>query len=127
MNPDPTCARCTRRLPAGSSPRRLYCGDRCRKAAARARSGAAVPSVTLEGGRVTEAVADLLLQLGHCAGVDGARAEVALAMARLVDAGSVPAARELRGVLDDLDAIEGEDVQAFRALIRTPARMPGPA
>jgi len=53
--------------------------------------------------------------------IDAARATLAIALARLVDdAGSVPAARELRGLLSDMVAMVDEDIAAFQRSIQTP-------
>lgn len=54
------------------------------------------------------------------ADVDATRAEMAVALAQLVDAGSVPAARELRAVLADLAAVEDDQVRNFMAAVQTP-------
>lgn len=111
------CAGCGKSLPKGSGPRRIFCGDACRKRAQRA---GAVVSPTPRQGAVTEAVMAALEDI-DLEVVDRARAALALALARLVDGGSVQAAAQLRGVLNDFD-VEQPDLEhlAFRLSVQTP-------
>lgn len=112
-----SCEQCGVDLPPSRAGRR-FCGDACRKRASR--SGPEMPPADAEDGPVTAAVRLVLLEVGDAGSVDSARAQMALALARLVDTGSVPAARELRGVLEDLARIENADVLAFRTVVQTP-------
>jgi hypothetical protein len=76
------------------------------------------PPGTPDGG-VTTAVRLALIDIGLDS-VARAEAAMAVALARLVDAGSVPAARELRPLLADLSLIEDEVMREFLASVRTP-------
>lgn len=110
------CEWCDTPLPPSSDRRgRRFCSDACRKRAARA----GAESVTPIEGPVTVAVRSVLAEVDVGA-LDAARGEMAIALAKLVDGGSVPAARELRGVLDDLALLDDEEVAIFRASIQTP-------
>jgi len=113
------CERCGKALPPSTRRNRRFCSDTCRKASARAE----VPLVVPTEGPVTAAVSEALAECTFGA-VDGARSALALALARLVDGGSVPAAAQLRGVLDDLGEIVDDDTREFLASIRTPVRAP---
>lgn len=114
-----TCQHCGQQLPpaSNSSHRRRWCSDACRKRAARARPTTPPPSAPT--GPVESAVRTLLAEL-PTSGVDAARAALAIALAALVDSGSVPAGHELRGLLNEFDALEDEDIAAFRRSIQTP-------
>jgi hypothetical protein len=68
---------------------------------------------------VTAAV-DAALQGFTPGTVDAARVSVALALAQLVDGGSVPAATQLRGVLDDLAVFDNREHLEFLEQIRVP-------
>jgi hypothetical protein len=57
-------------------------------------------------------------------GVDGAYAELAIATARMVDDGSVPAVAQLRAVLAELATRVDDDTAAFLRSIRTPGIHP---
>lgn len=72
---------------------------------------------------MSAAVALLLVDMTPT-GVDAARCALALALAGLVDGGSVPAAGQLRALLLDFAEVEGEDIAAFRRLVQTPRAMP---
>lgn len=92
-------------LPGAGPRRRRWCSDACRKRVERSEK-AVVP----KHGAVTDAVVSALADIVDPESkVDAARGQVALALARLVDGGSVPAARELRGVLDDLEAVDEDE------------------
>src|SRR5437870_3855737 len=117
------CEWCGAPLPPSLRHRR-FCADRCRMAARRAAtSGGQPPAVASPppepvDGPVTAAVVEALAEISFDA-VDGARASLAVALARLVDGGSVPAAAQLRGVLDDLGEFRDVETLEFLASIRT--------
>ena len=115
------CELCATPLPPptnGSRGLRRFCSDACRKRAARAPRAA---PAGLPDGPVTTAVKAALAEVADFDGIDSARAELAIALSRLVDdAGSVPAARELRGLLGDMGAMVDEDIAAFQRSIQTP-------
>ena len=116
------CEWCSTPLPAptnGSRGRR-FCSDACRKRASRA--GPDLPPPTSDDGPVTAAVRTALDDLPTSGTVDGARAQMALSLAGMVDAGSVAAAHELRGVLSELSVIEDEDTAEFWRAVQTPTR-----
>lgn len=114
------CESCGKVLPASTRGRR-FCDNRCRMAAKRA----AVPAAKPVDGPVTAAVAKMLADVS-LAGVDEARAALAGALARLVDGGSVPAAGQLRGVLDDLALLDSPDDLEFLEVVRVPGLGPKP-
>ncbi len=120
MTPTKTCEWCASPLPPGrGGPRaRRFCGDVCRKRQARAREIVSPPPSVADG-PVAAAIRAVLAEVGLDA-VGTARGEMAVALARLVDAGSVPAARELRPLLGEIDLIEDVEAQQFLASVRTP-------
>lgn len=118
---NPTCENCGSPLPPprrGNRGRR-FCGDPCRKRAARKATQAQPPSTEVLEGPVAASVRTALTQL-DLDDLDEARAQMALTLARLVDAGSVPAARELRAVLSDFTADVDAEFRSWVETIKTP-------
>jgi len=112
------CEQCGAVLPPSARRSRRFCSNRCRVAASRAEVPVAVPTE----GPVTAAVTAALAEVSFGA-ADGARAALALALSRLVDGGSVPAAAQLRGVLDDLDMADDFEHLEFLEAVRTPGQL----
>lgn len=77
------------------------------------------PPPDVEDGPVTLAVRRVIddLSLGV---VGEAQAALAMQLSRLVDEGSVPAARELRPLLVELGLAEDDETAAFLESIKTP-------
>lgn len=117
---DHPCEWCATPLPAGRRARR-FCSDRCRKRASRAAEAVKAPPPGTPDGPVSAAVRAALAEVSFDT-IGRAQAEMAVALARLVDAGSVPAARELRPLLADLALVEDPEHLEFLAAISTPSR-----
>lgn len=117
MTPVATCEWCAESLPPGRP--RKFCDDRCRKRASRAAAATATEMPPVDG-PVTDAVRLLLVEHNDVDGFTRARSELAIAAARSVDAGSVPAMAQLRAVLDELEGVVDDEHEAFRASIQTP-------
>jgi hypothetical protein len=113
------CARegCNTPLPASNGNRpRIWCSETCRKRAApRMTVARADGPVTMTLRAALAAAQDVALPP-----IDGAYAALGLALAQAVDQGSVPAARELRAVLDVLAGRVDDDTAAFLRSVQTP-------
>jgi hypothetical protein len=117
---------CGRELPPSQGTvARLWFSEACRKRAARrpgtngkVRRDAPWP------GAVEASVRAALETEEPLAGVDGAYAALAIATARMVDGGSVPAVAQLRSVLAEFAARVDDDTAAFLRSIQTPGIHP---
>lgn len=97
---------------AGMGRTRQWCSDACRKAAGRARPRPLLGSGAEPAPGGVRAAVDVMLGSSSIpAGVDTARASLAVALASMVDRGdarSVAAAKELRQLLSEMNGVDDE-------------------
>jgi hypothetical protein len=117
-----TCRGCGVELePSVGGRERVWCSDRCRKAAKSVRP--ATGRKATDSGPVETATRALVEEYSDRWDTkQRAMGELAIALATMTDAGSVPAGAQLRQLFEDLDAVDPSPDAEFWRAVRTPGQ-----